>query len=285
MTLHGASGAGTFRIGSVIGRGISIYFGNFLSFAILSVVAFLPLFVVGAVFGAAILDIEAMSKSDWTPDGGFVAGIILAVVALVIGWNWLSAGVTYGVISAMRQGSVNLGEAMTTSLRSVLPLIGLGALAVVFFVLMGLVMLIPILGFFVFMGVAGYLVVRWWVVIPAIVVEQIGPIAGLRRAAELTKGNRWSILGAIALWVVVSMVAMMILQMVLAVVLGTPMDFEAGMAAEASGGAVDWVVQIVVGLVDLVFVGLGASVVAVGYHDLRIATEGGSSEQMARSFN
>lgn len=284
MTEHGASGRGEFRIGSVIGRGISLYFGNFASFALLSVVAFLPLFVIGVVFGASILDIEAMSDPDWTPAGDFIFAIVLMVIALVIGWNWLSAGVTYGVISAMRQGSVNLGEALTTSLRSVLPLIGLGALAVVLFLLLGLVALIPILGFFVFMGVAGYLVVRWWVVIPAIVVERIGPIAGLRRAAELSKGHRWSILGVIALWVVVSMVAMMILQVVLSLVLGMPMGFEAGAAAEQSGNAVDWVAQLVVALVDLLFIGLGASVVAVGYHDLRIAAEGGSSEQIAQSF-
>ena len=285
MTQHGASGAAGFRIGSVIGRGISTYFGNFLSFALLSIIAFLPAFVVGAIFGASMFDVAAMSQPGWTPDAGFVAGIVLAVIAGVIGWNWLSAGVTYGVIAAMRQGRVNLGEALTTSLRSILPLVGLGALAVLFFTVMALLVLIPFLGILIFMGLTGYLVVRWWVVIPAIVVEQIGPIDGLRRAAELTRGNRWSILGVIALWVVVSMVAMMVVQMVLTVAFGMPMDMEAGMATEHAGGGVNWAVQIVVGLVDLLFVGLGASVVAVGYHDLRIAAEGGSSEQIARSFH
>lgn len=277
-TMPGAA----FRVGSVISRGVSTYFRNVVSFLILSVIAFLPAIVITVVFGAMSADLELLVREGETPGGGVIVGVVLWVLAFVVGWLWLSAGITYGVIASLRQGRVNLGEAMATSLKAVLPLLGLGVVSVAIMIGLGLLIFIPVLGFFVILVVGAYLMVRWWVAIPTVVVESIGPIAALGRSSELTKGNRWSVLGVMVLWGLLAFVVGAVIQVVLALAAGMPLDPEAATVDAGSGGVV---VQIVGGIVNLVFAGLGASVVAVGYHDLRIAKEGGDTNQIARAFD
>jgi hypothetical protein len=50
-------------------------------------------------------------------------------------------------------------------------------------------------------GLAGLtvLMVRWWVVVPAIVIEQTGPFACFGRSNRLTEGNRWQVFAVLLL--------------------------------------------------------------------------------------
>ena len=285
MTDHIGARGPEFRVGSVIGRAIAVYFGNFVPILIISVIAYLPLIVLSVLFAASAPNFDAMAQGQVPMDAVAIVGVVLFVVAAVVGWNWLSAGVTYGVIAAMRQGRINLSEALGTSLRAVLPLIGLGAIAILIFALLMLLNFIPIAGTIAFFVLGVFLVVRWWVVIPAIVVERLGPIAGLGRASALSKGNFWKILAVVVLWGVAAMIVAMVVQFAMLAIAGVPLDLQGteSLAHEAASG--NWLVEIVSGVINMILVGLGASVVAVGYHDLRIAREGGDTEQIARAFD
>jgi hypothetical protein len=50
-------------------------------------------------------------------------------------------------------------------------------------------------------GLAGLtvLMVRWWVVVPAIVIEQTGPFACFGRSNRLSEGNRWKVFAVLLL--------------------------------------------------------------------------------------
>jgi hypothetical protein len=282
MSDRAAMPGAAFRIGSVISRGVSTYFRNIVSFLILSVIAFLPAIVVTVIFGAMVANVESVMREGEGPSAGLILGIVLWVLAFVLGWLWLSAGITYGVIASLRQGKINLGEVMATSLKSVLPLLGLGVIIMLIMMGLGLLVLIPFLGIIVLFVLGLYLMVRWWVAIPAVVVESIGPIAALGRASELTKGNRWSVLGVMVLWGLVAGLVGTVVITLLSLAAGVPLDAQAAPVDAGAGGVV---IQIVSGFVNLILAGLGASVVAVGYHDLRIAREGGDTEQIARAFD
>ena len=127
MTDHIGARGPEFRVGSVIGRAVSVYFGNIVPILIISLIAYLPLIVLTVLFASSASNFEAMAQGQVPMGAAEIVGLVLLVLAAVVGWNWLSAGVTYGVIAALRQGRINLGEALGTSLRAVLPLIGLGA--------------------------------------------------------------------------------------------------------------------------------------------------------------
>lgn len=285
MTDHIGARGPEFRVGSVIGRAVSVYFGNIVPILIISLIAYLPLIVLTVLFAASASNFEAMAQGQVPMGAVEVVGVVLFVVAAVVGWNWLSAGVTYGVIAALRQGRINLGEALGTSLRAVLPLIGLGVIAILVFALLALLNFIPIAGTIAFFVLMIYLLVRWWVVIPAIVVERIGPIAGLGRASALSKGNFWKILAVIVLWGVAAVIVAMIVQFAMLAATGVPLDLDGAGSVAQEGASGNWVVDLVSGIFNMIVVGLGASVVAVGYHDLRIAREGGDTEQIARAFD
>ncbi len=283
MTDRSAQRGAEFRIGSVISKGVSTYFRNFFTFLILSIVAFLPAIVIGIVFGAMLMNMERAVTSEQEISTGAIIGIVLLVLAFVLGWLWMSASITYGVIASLRQGGINLGQAIATSFRAVVPLLGLGAIVTLLFAAMALLIFIPVAGIFLVLGLGGYLMVRWWVAIPALVVESIGPIRALSRAAELTKGCRWAVLGVIVLWGLVAGITGVAISAVLSLALGLPMGMEETAAVDLGTGGI--VLQVVSGIVDIIFGGLGASVVAVGYHDLRIAKEGGDTEQIAQAFD
>jgi len=161
MTDHIGARGPEFRVGSVIGRAVSVYFGNIVPILIISLIAYLPLIVLTVLFASSASNFEAMAQGQAPMGAAEIVGLVLFVIAAVVGWNWLSASVTYGVIAALRQGRINLGEALGTSLRAVLPLIGLGVVAVLIFFLLALLNFIPIAGTIAFFVLGVFLVVRW----------------------------------------------------------------------------------------------------------------------------
>ena len=193
MANHAGTDGTDFRVGRVIARGVTIYFSNIVPFLIISAVAYLPLIVIAAVLAVSAAFGETVAVGpDWQAlaISAALGVFVLLVAAYVLAVFWLMAGITHGVIAAMRQGHIDLREVLAQSLRSVVPLVGLAALAFVFFLLASLLNFIPLLGTVVFLFLLFYFAARWWVVVPAIVVEGLGPIAGLRRSSALTGGNR-----------------------------------------------------------------------------------------------
>jgi hypothetical protein len=110
-----------------------------------------------------------------------------------------------------------------------------------------------------------YIVILFWVFIPAIVVERAGPVDCFKRSLALTKGRRWAILGVLAL-VFVANFAVSLLTRLLANI------------APMASGLIDV-------LAMLFFMALSAVLAAVGYYFLRAEKEGVAIDDVVTVFD
>ena len=133
-----------------------------------------------------------------------------------------------------------------------------------------MLMLIPLLGFFLALGIFVWLYVIYWVALPAVVVGKTGPIISLGRSQALTKGRRWEVLSVLVVWFVILFVVVVLTDLMIGSLSGS-------LGSAASAGASS--------LIDTVVLAMGAALAAVGYHDLRVGKEGGGSEETARVFD
>ena len=62
MTDHIGARGPEFRAGSVIGRAVSVYFGNIVPILIISLIAYLPLIVLTVLFASSASNFEAMAQ-------------------------------------------------------------------------------------------------------------------------------------------------------------------------------------------------------------------------------
>jgi hypothetical protein len=104
--------------------------------------------------------------------------------------------------------------------------------------------------------------------LPACVVERLGPFGSISRSAALTKGYRWGIFGAIGVSALVSLIATSVIPLV-------PFP-------EAQAVALHAFLQYVQTVVISTF---NAVLSVIIYHDLRIAKDGISSEELAAAFD
>lgn len=241
-----------FQIGSVIGRGVSVFFRNIIAFAIVTVLLFIvPVLLTAFVF--VTLDPAA--------------AVVLTILAWLIAYFWLSAALVYGVVSDLRGNKASVGEILSGALSVLLPV---SLISIV-------VGVIVLLGWIVFIIPGIFLYVIFWVAVPAAVVERTGVIDSMKRSLELTKGNRWKVFFVLVLWIVISF----IIQVIVAFAVGVPMMPADQMAAPQISTAGAWIADIV----NMLLAGIGASILAVGYHDLRVAKEGIGSDEIARTFD
>ncbi len=258
-----------FRVGQVVARGFSSFFAN--------LAGLVPL-AVAAASAALLAGFLAPTVHDAAPPGGDGEALVAAmetdplstlafVVVSAIAWLWLSAGVTYGVVSHLRGRGAGGVEILLRSLSFVPNLLLLTLVVVATAgILFAVALVVPVVGAIVFFVGGVWLYTVFWVAVPAIVVEGVGPVAGLARSARLTGGRRWRVLGAIALWFLVSLVIDLVLGAVLA---GVRMA-----AGDMDGESAGFLATVLDGVARVVLLGLGAAVAAVGYHDLRVIEEG-----------
>lgn len=187
-----------------------------------------------------------------------------------VGFCWLSAGVTYAVVSDLRGQRASTSEIFGRSLASVPRLLLLFLIIGIISLGVALLMLIPFLGFFLAVGISVWLYVIYWVALPAVVVEKSGPIISMGRSKTLAKGHRWQVMGVLAVWIVVLFVVGVLTEVVL---VSLPSSLGSAILAGAAS------------LIDTVVLAMGASLAAVGYHDLRVVKEGVGSEEIARVFD
>ena len=89
----------------------------------------------------------------------------------------------------------------------------------------------------------------------------------------------------ILVWAVLSsLVAGLLFGLAMAVT-GMPMDIAAAEGTAEAPAQGHWLMQVAGTLLSLVLFGLGAAVVAVGYHDLRIAGVGEGVDSMPHAPN
>src|SRR5262249_48616043 len=162
----------------------------------------------------------------------------LAENALSVVMDALSQAILlYGAFEVMRGRPMNLAASARIGLRRFLPVLGV-AIAVPFLTaLASIFLIVP--------GVIVY--TRWFVAMPACVVEGLGSSASMARSGELTKGQRWKVFGLwLAAWMIV-----LIVQSVLEAVI-------------PDAGILSLIVRLVWGALWVAFY---AIMVVVTYHD------------------
>ena len=248
-----SQGAGEFRVGQVFSRAWTVLSGNVTKFLPLTAILALPN-LVGLIPGFS----DGTAVRNAPPS--LSAGAILAIVGSVFVWIILDvvtqATVLYGSFQAMRHRPVQIGESFKRGLARLVPIIGLSIC--VFAALM--------LGFVLLIVPAFIFYAMFFVALPVCVVEGLGPIGSMQRSAALTKGNRWKIFG-------------------LAFVLGLVTGIVGGIVAavlSVGGLVVSAIGQMVW---NTVMGAYQAIVVAVAYHDLRVAKEGVDIEHIAAVFD
>jgi hypothetical protein len=261
---------GDFHVGRVISRAFSVLSRNFVTFFIVTTVAYLPVLLL--LWGMA----DAVSGS-----GVGIAVVFFAVFLLIALFMLSQAVVLHGAFQDMRGRPVSLVESLGVGLRRFLPLIGLAVVMLIVAlagVLVATLMSFPVATIaggliagvlsVALVAIAGViLLIMWFVATPVCVVERLGPLVSLRRSSQLTKGHRWKIFGLMLLMIVLSIIAGQVVEYIL--------------------GAVGGLILVAIG--TLVWNGIWgafyAVAVAVTYHDLRVAKEGTSIEQIAAVFD
>jgi hypothetical protein len=273
MSVDSINASGVFRVGDVLSRAWRLFAGNLLFFLLVPVVIYVIMIVAFLIFGMTFAFAGWASGSI----GLMWVGIGLAII-VVLSFTMIGQGLLLlGAFQRLRGQPLRLGEVLQRVLNRFLPLLGLsivwGLTLLLTIAVSGFVfgLLAVVLGAFAIVLApavyipAAILMVMWAVVVPACVVEGLGPIGSMSRSADLTKGYRWKIFGIMLLLGLLSVVAA-IVQLML------------GEASQGLAGifAIIWFV---------VWIAYWNCTIIMTYHDLRVAKEGIDTEQIAAIFD
>jgi hypothetical protein len=236
---------GDFHVGQVISHSFSVFMRHFLTFFIVTLIAFSPLLL--------LRDGSATAEQD-PAQALITAG--LGLVLLMVLSMFSSAIILHGAFQDMRNRPVNLLESLKVAFRRFLPLLVLAMLESVLLVLGLILLIVP--------GIILY--TMWLVAVAACVVERTGPWRSLRRSQELTRGHRWKLFGLFLLMILLSLISPL---------LELALNATAGPTPAAIGNAI-W---------TAIGSAFSSVVLAVTYYDLRVAKEGIDIEQIASVFD
>jgi len=254
-----------FSAGSVLARGFTIFFKNFIPFSVLALIVHSPVILYAAVVGS---DPSLPAIKTYAAVAG-IGGLLLTAITV--------GAVTYGVFQQLRGSRPSIGQCIAAGLGRVVSVIGVSILtalallgaALIPAVIAGmLAMLSPILAVIIVALPALLVLTVLWVAVPATVVERIGAMAALNRSSALTRGRRWSVFLVLFVLAVITQGTTLLVTLV-------------GQSGEVS------VMTLLVGsqIIGAIEGGLMAVTTAVGYHDLRVSHEGIATEDLAKVFD
>jgi hypothetical protein len=241
-----ASGA-PFRVGDVFGKAFSV-FGNQLGGFLL--LAFVPLIPVLAVSLLAPAGPVVAQTAQTTPGLAGLSTFLTFVLQIVV-----QATTLYAAFQQLGGSPFSITQSLGVGFGRLLPVLGVALLSGILAGLATILLVVP-----------GIIVLcMLYVAAPVCVIEKPGVIASLHRSAELTKGYRWPIFGIVALVGIVGIIAQFVLRGLfgVATVWGKLLSFS-------------WLV---------IVTSFGAVLVAVAYHDLRVAKEGTDIDNLANIFD
>lgn len=234
-----------FRIGNVVNRAFAVCIGNFPFFFIITFITALPNLLV------------SLNHTVGQPQLG--SRLSLLGLSLMLGLVLNTVGeavILYGAFQRLTGRPLQPSEAFQRAIARFLPLLGLALLYAVALVFGILLLIVPGL----------ILLVMWAVVVPACLVEGLGPVESMSRSAALTKGYRWQIFFIMLLVGIVNWIGTVIL----------------GLLLGPTG-------PVVAALIILVWTAAWAvywnCLLIMIYHDLRVAKEGIGTNQIASVFD
>jgi membrane-anchored glycerophosphoryl diester phosphodiesterase (GDPDase) len=238
-------------LGELLDRTFTLYRGNFWVFVgIMAIPAALGIPITYLVLQFDV-NLFANPATPVAPSPGlilgFLGGYFLLMILLMIVYSIVAAAITYAVSESYlgRRASIAaayksvrgkvwrlFGVAVNVILRLIgimmavgaviglvgsLILAGLGAAGAVATgsqIAMGIVVVIFVLGLYISaLSAMIYLALRYAVAIPALVLENLGVLASIRRSVQLTRGRRGHVFIALLLAWIISIVGLMVFYM------------------------------------------------------------------------
>lgn len=255
-----------FRIGTCLSKALSVYFANFVSFTAMGLLVLVPGFMVLLMFfgnllaglGPALLTGE--SRLQLTPLT--VAGFLAAFIAVLALQYLLIGTVVYATLRFLQGSTPPATAALAQGLKRSVPLFGLAAVTTVLVGAGLLLLVVP--------GIVIALMIC--VAVPVLMVEDGGILSSLSRSRDLTKGLRWQLLG----------VFLAALAGCIAVTAVVTLPFDFLLPREGAITLAGAIIEAAAQLFTTVFL---AVLVAVVYHELRVAKDGVSTAQLAAAFD
>lgn len=269
-------------VGSVLGTGAGLYARHLPRVLLLTVLCYLPLaaWLVVTQAGGGATDADAIERAEAAWQWARLWSLLLDVP--------LAAMLIYLVVRALHGEHATAYECLATGVRRAVP-------ALVIMVLIGLVALmlaIVILGpvaeggpalaaviLPTYVAILLVLYARWYVVIPASVVERPGILRAFARSATLTAGRRWSLAAVVVISYAVEVGVIVVCWLVL-----LP-DFDsaepAHRAATRAALPTFMVTQVVA---SILFASVRAVLSATAYVQLRRDKDGVDPAQLAEVF-
>lgn len=282
MTLPAAPPV-SFSIGSVITRLFGVLGRNLVLFLLLSALLVgLPLAIVGYIQLSAVTPLMNPAAPPADPSSimsnlfsPLRIGLgIVGWLASIIGNAVLQGAVIHATVSDLSGKRPTFGDCLGTGFRFFLPLVAIGIIFGICFVL----------GLIIFIAPGVLLALAWCVAAPAEVMERTGIFGSFGRSAELTRNHR----GAILVLAIALIVVQWIVQMVISGVLGIGMGGAAAMSPATAGAGFQnlFVLQTVTSLVlATLFASVGQAGIASVYFELRQTKEGVGADQLAAVFD
>jgi hypothetical protein len=288
-SLTGHFAAGDLRIGHVLSRTASLLARNFPIYFVVAATVGLPPMLVGVLEPAS----PVTTANPFPIIGAGFLTVFLRIVFGVLG----QAIVLYGAFQDMLGRPVRLADCAKAGLRRLLPLIGLaiaiGVAMFAYFVFFGLAIagviqvqqspwLITLASLLLLIPLVS-LYLMWFVATPACVVERLGPFRSLGRSRALTAAHRWRIFGLVIAIVIPALIVSGVIEAVMAS-LGIGVNLRIGVFFDLTRSVHSIAAEVVSLIWTAVWTAFYAIVVAVAYHDLRVAKEGLDTEQIAAVF-
>jgi hypothetical protein len=239
-----------FRIGDVVIRAWNVLSRHFLTFVLLVGIAELLPLVLSLYIGTTD---PQQALAD--PLRTFLLGAGLGILTYVLS-TFAHAIVVFAAFQDLRGRPVNAGESLSQGVARVVPVLVASLLTGLLVGLGCLLCLVP--GLIAMTAMA--------VVVPACVVERLGPIESMSRSADLTTGHRWPILAVAVAWAVVVIVISLTIQAAMPITAALPRQLAT------------WIWQVISGSFTAVYA-------AILYHDLRAVREGIGIDEIASVFD
>lgn len=281
MTVTDAT-RGRFDIGRVIGRASFLITRNIMPFSILSLIfAGLPYLLMLLVIPSVMVTAGPGSPTT-------IVALLAVVFVYFIAALVLQAALTRASVDDLSGKPVEVAVAVQSGVSVLLPLLGLG-LVFVGVALVGVLIFAaatavgamtltfwPVATVTIGLIVVGiFVLLRWLVSGPVLVVERLGVFASLRRSSLLTENHRWAILAVLLIYGLVLFAVQMIIGFVVP-----------GADATASGVAPEFSPVALVVLVALQVVNsvIGTVLIASIYFELRQLKDGIGAAELAEVF-
>lgn len=214
--------------GEILDGAFTLYRRNLVPFLL---TALIPIGVMAAAFGLfGVGAAVAMASGDPTAITGALGAVFLLVVVGILTYTVMWGGLTHEASEAYLGRPVTVGDGMRTGFRKVLPIIGAGLIAGILIIIAVIAVMLVVgviaavgmasgsTAFAVVLGavsavvaVAVYMLIIavLFAIVPAIIVENKGPIEAVGRSIDLARGALGRVVGLMVVTILITYLPVM----------------------------------------------------------------------------